>query len=290
MASSATPDALGAARPTSAALIPVKPRGAGWLLFTALAMAVALALAACSVEPVVAPDGTAMLLGTPPPVAATGMGLPPTPTATLLLPQPPIARTLVPSAPGPASTPTPTPTPALMATPARTGMPPAMTLTFVPGAMGQAPTETPTPIPTGTPTPTPLPGAALVHIGATSYTVDLALTPEERAQGLSGRPSMAVGSGMLFVYESDQPLGFWMPEMHFPLDMVWIRADCVVAGVTADVPNPSLDTPRDQLPVYPSTGNARFVLELNAGQAAANGIAAGGAVRFDGRIAGRWGC
>ena len=95
---------------------------------------------------------------------------------------------------------------------------------------------------------------------------------------------------MLFVYEEDGPRTFWMPDMHFPLDMVWIRADCTVAGVTKDVPNPPLDTPRDQLELYPSAGLVRFILELNAGQAALNGIEAGDIVKFGGEIADRWGC
>ena len=149
-----------------------------------------------------------------------------------------------------------------------------------------APTDTPGPAPTAT----PLPDGPLVHIGDTVYVVDLAVTPAERTQGLSGRPSMEANRGMLFVYDEDGPRTFWMPDMHFPLDMVWIRADCVVAGVTADVPNPPLETPRDQLELYPSAGMVRFILELNAGQAATNGIEAGGPVEFGGDIAGKWGC
>ena len=152
------------------------------------------------------------------------------------------------------------------------------------------PTDTPAPTSTLTPTPTPLPDAPLVHIGETLYVVDLAVTPAERTQGLSGRPSMAVERGMLFVYEEDGVRTFWMPNMHFPLDMVWIRADCTVAGVTADVPNPPLDTPRDQLELYPSAGLVRFILELNAGQAAEHGIEPGATVKFAGQIAGQWGC
>ena len=101
---------------------------------------------------------------------------------------------------------------------------------------------------------------------------------------------MAAERGMLFVYEEDGPRTFWMPDMHFPLDMVCIRADCTVAGVTKDVPNPPLDTPRDQLELYPSAGLVRFILELNAGQAALNGIEAGDIVKFGGEIADRWGC
>ena len=159
-----------------------------------------------------------------------------------------------------------------------------------------APTRTPSPTPTITstntlvPTATPLPDAPLVFIGDAVYVVDLAVTGEERAQGLSGRPSLGAERAMLFVYDEDGPRTFWMPDMHFPLDMVWIRSDCIVDGVTSDVPNPSLDTPRDQLPRYPSTDPVRFVLEINAGQAAAHEIGPGLPVQFAGRIAGRWGC
>ena len=194
-------------------------------------------------------------------VAATATLPPPTATSQPTDTKPP---------PTAASTPTAAPT-----------LPPTATST-------PAPTDTPQP--TREPTATPLPDAPLIHIGETVYVVDLAVTPGERTQGLSGRPSMATDRGMLFVYDEDGPRTFWMPNMHFPLDMVWIRADCTVAGVTADVPNPPLDTPRDRLELYPSAGLVRFILELNAGQAALNNITTGTQVNFGGEIAGQWGC
>ena len=174
----------------------------------------------------------------------------------------------------PAPTPLPTTAPTLMPTPVPTD-------TAAP---------TPTLAPSPTPEPTPTPNVPLVRIGDTVYVVDLALTSEERVQGLSGRPSLDADRAMLFVYERDGPLWFWMPDMHFPLDMVWIRADCTVAGVTADVPNPPLDTPRDQLPRYPASEPVRFVLEINAGQAETHAIIPGSPVVFAGTITGQWGC
>lgn len=189
--------------------------------------------------------------------------------------------------PSPAATPgtrgvTPLPTATGTAIPTPTPVPTA-TPTLEP---------TPTVIPTDTlvPTVTPLPDAPLVFIGNAVYVADLAVTGEERTQGLSGRPSLEADRAMLFVYEEDGPRTFWMPDMHFPLDMVWIRSDCIVDGVTADVPNPSPDTPRGELPRYPSTGPVRFILEINAGQAATHGITPGDPVEFGGQIAGKWGC
>ncbi len=129
-----------------------------------------------------------------------------------------------------------------------------------------------------------------MHIGDAVYVVDLATTGAQIQQGLSGRPALGVDRAMLFVYAADGPRAFWMPYMNFPLDMVWIRSDCTVAGVTADVPNPPPDAPLDTLPTYPSHEPVRFVLEINAGQAAQRNIRPGATVRFDGDIAGRWGC
>ena len=150
-----------------------------------------------------------------------------------------------------------------------------------------APTVVLTPIPSALP---PKPPGSVVQIGEASFRVDVAVTGAERSQGLSGRATLEPDTGMLFVYDSDGPRTFWMPDMHFPLDMIWIRSDCVVTGVTANVPNPPASTPRDQLPRYPSDGPVRFVLELNAGQAAAHGITKDDKVQFIGGVAGVWGC
>lgn len=166
-----------------------------------------------------------------------------------------------------------------------TTTPPTATPTASPSLI-----NTPTPEPTAAPTATPLPDGPLVHIGKTVYQVDLALTGEEKTQGLSRRPSLADNRGMLFVYDEDAPRAFWMPYMNFPLDMVWIRADCTVAGVTADVPHPDPATPLSDLPHYPSSEPARFVLEINAGQAATYNIIPDSPVTFGGQIAGEWGC
>lgn len=195
----------------------------------------------------------------------------PIPTATpAAAPLPTITRTPTAAA---TTAPAPTPVPSPVSAP---------TVTLSP---------TDTPAPTLTPTPTLFPeGGARVIIGDAVYWVDLALTPEERTRGLSGRPSLNIHAGMLFVYDDDGPRTFWMPDMHFPLDMVWIRADCIVDGVTDHVPNPLPETPRDELPRYPSTGPVRFVLEINAGQAELNNITPGSPVKFGGEIAGKWGC
>ena len=145
--------------------------------------------------------------------------------------------------------------------------------------------------PTATlPESAPEPDGPVVRIGGASYRVDLAVLPEERSQGLSGRETMAPDEGMLFVFEEERVLHFWMKEMRFPLDIIWIDAQCSLVSVAADVPTPPPNASNDEIPRAQSPSPARFVLEVNAGEAARNGLSPGDPVEFRGTIAGQYGC
>ena len=132
--------------------------------------------------------------------------------------------------------------------------------------------------------------AAVVSIGNASYAVDLAITPEERQQGLSGREQMGRDSGMLFVFEEEHVRHFWMKEMHFPLDIIWIDAQCRLVEVAANVPTPPPDAANEEIPRVRSPAPAQYVLEVNAREAARYGLQPGDAVEFKGAIAGQHGC
>ena len=167
-----------------------------------------------------------------------------------------------------------------------------------PPATPSPPSEpTPTPVPTIPPDPTSPPGEKtperpypFVSVGNTGFQVDVAQTPEERSLGLSGRPSLAPGTGMLFVFEEESSHSFWMKEMQFPLDFLWIDTSCAVADITVDVPPPAEGTELSELPTYQPQVPVRFVLEINAGDVAAAGISVGDPATFQGSIAGRYGC
>ena len=85
---------------------------------------------------------------------------------------------------------------------------------------------------------------------------------------------------MLFVFEGGQASAFWMKEMRFPLDFVWISQDCLVVDITPNVPAPRPQTPLSDLPTYTSRHPAAYNFEINAGEAAELGIELGDAVRF----------
>ena len=112
-----------------------------------------------------------------------------------------------------------------------------------------------------------------------SLMVELADTPETRAEGLADRDSLARDSGMLFDLGSAGTTSFWMKGMRFPLDMVWIDADQRIVGVTANV-QPQRGAPDSQLRLYPSPDSTRYVLEVNAGVASERSLAQGMQLAF----------
>ncbi|MDR3642086.1 MAG: DUF192 domain-containing protein [Candidatus Doudnabacteria bacterium] len=118
-----------------------------------------------------------------------------------------------------------------------------------------------------------------LQIGSQNLNVEIANTPAEQQQGLSDRISMATGQGMLFDFGSAQMTGFWMKDMKFNLDFIWI-ADGKVTGVTPDVPAPaicnlSVESCNSRLPVYYPPSPVNWVVEVNAGWAKKNNITAG---------------
>ncbi len=99
-------------------------------------------------------------------------------------------------------------------------------------------------------------------------------TPQERAAGLSGYAGLPEDAGMLFVFPEPRQPSFWMKEMEFALDIIWIR-DGTVVQLDISVSPPPEDTPDAQLPRYRPNEPVTHVLELAAGSAARYGITIG---------------
>jgi uncharacterized membrane protein (UPF0127 family) len=130
---------------------------------------------------------------------------------------------------------------------------------------------------TGEPEPaTPGYPTAEVTIGIHRTQVEVADTPERLSRGLSGRPGLAEGRGMVFPYARADRHGFWMYDMHFDIDIVWIRGERIV-DVTPRVPH----DPPGKLPVYRPRAPADLVLEVPAGTAEKLGWKIGDRVTVD---------
>lgn len=97
-----------------------------------------------------------------------------------------------------------------------------------------------------------------------TYSVELATTAAQQQQGLSGRTSLPQNQGMLFIFQTANRYPFWMKDMKFPLDMIFMNNGKIVA-IFNNVPVPKGTNPN--LPTYTPASPANQVLEINAGQA-----------------------
>jgi uncharacterized membrane protein (UPF0127 family) len=109
--------------------------------------------------------------------------------------------------------------------------------------------------------------------GEHRFTVEVAKTPEEQAQGLMFRNSVPPDRGMLFPYDPPVQVSFWMKNTLVPLDMVFIGPDGKIGRIAANTVPMSLD------PV-PSIDSVSAVLEIAGGRAAELGIKEGDKVSW----------
>ncbi|GAB2502552.1 DUF192 domain-containing protein [Arenimonas alkanexedens] len=115
-------------------------------------------------------------------------------------------------------------------------------------------------------------GKPWVELRGERFSVEIADDEGERNRGLMFRDSMAPDAGMLFVYDVERPLAFWMKNTRIPLDILYFDADRQLVTARKGVPPCSLG---DRCPPYPSNAPAVYVLELNAGTAARLGVVPG---------------
>ncbi len=108
--------------------------------------------------------------------------------------------------------------------------------------------------------------------GTARFTVETALTPQDQAMGLMYRESLPRLAGMLFVYEEEAELGFWMRNTLIPLDMIFTDAAGRVVRVHENA------VPLDET-VIRSGGPALAVLEINGGLSSEFGIGPGDELR-----------
>jgi uncharacterized membrane protein (UPF0127 family) len=102
---------------------------------------------------------------------------------------------------------------------------------------------------------------------------EVAASPTERERGLMYRTSMGENEGMLFVFEREKVLTFWMHNTCLPLDMIFIAADGTIVGIEENTPTLTDETFSPGCP-------ARYVLEVNAGWSRKNGVSAGMKVKI----------
>ena len=108
------------------------------------------------------------------------------------------------------------------------------------------------------------------------FVVEVADTPAERTQGLSGRDDLGMNEGMLFVFDKPGTHGFWMKDMKFPIDIIWISNDEVIYILSSLNP--------DSYPtIFSPPKLVSQVLEVKAGTALRLNVVEGDKILINGR-------
>jgi uncharacterized protein len=116
-----------------------------------------------------------------------------------------------------------------------------------------------------------------VELGGQRYRVEIADDDAERARGLMFRDELAAGTGMIFLHDREEPQAYWMKNTKIPLDILYFNSARKLVAQQRDVPP---CTAGDGCPPYPSNAPARYVLELNAGEAAKLKLQNGAELKF----------
>ncbi|MFA5932014.1 MAG: DUF192 domain-containing protein [Candidatus Paceibacterota bacterium] len=113
-----------------------------------------------------------------------------------------------------------------------------------------------------------------VKIAGQNIKVDLALTSEIQEKGLSGRTELKENEGMLFVFPQPGQYAFWMKDMNFPLDIIWIGEDLKVVYIQKNA------LPESYPESFSPGKNAKYVLEVSTNFADKNNLKEGDSVEF----------
>lgn len=113
-----------------------------------------------------------------------------------------------------------------------------------------------------------------IKIGGVEVKVELAITPEVKSRGLGERVSMGANEGMLFVFKESGKYAFWMRDMKFSIDIIWITEGQEVAYIKKNV------SPDSYPEIFRSDENAKYVLEVPAFFADKNNLKLGDKVEF----------
>ncbi len=103
-----------------------------------------------------------------------------------------------------------------------------------------------------------------LNLGGINLDIELAQNAQKQVQGLSGRPVLPPNRAMLFAYNKPGYPAFWMKDMNFAIDIIWLDKNWMVADITENV------SPETFPKTFTSASPVQYVLEVNGGFAKQN--------------------
>jgi uncharacterized membrane protein (UPF0127 family) len=114
-----------------------------------------------------------------------------------------------------------------------------------------------------------------IKSGSSIINAEVPQDSQQKEKGLGGRSCIGSEQGMLFVFDKEGSYEFWMKNMKFPIDIVWINENKTAVDVTSNV------SPATYPKTFTSKKPAKYVLELRSGNAQRMNIAPGVPLQFN---------
>ncbi|OIP58041.1 MAG: hypothetical protein COX79_03375 [Candidatus Levybacteria bacterium CG_4_10_14_0_2_um_filter_36_16] len=111
------------------------------------------------------------------------------------------------------------------------------------------------------------------------FNLSVARSDKDRIKGLSGKDSLEQNTGMLFVFNKKDYYSFWMKDMKFPIDIIFIDDSTVVDLFENTLPPQNINS---ELSVYKPKSPGNYVLEVNGGTASKNNLKIGDKIELKG--------
>ena len=118
------------------------------------------------------------------------------------------------------------------------------------------------------------PSQMQVVLGGKTFVMEIADTPDLHAEGLSGHKPLADNEGMIFIFDTPGVYKFWMKDMLFPLDIIWLAPDKTVVGFEKSL------SPQTYPQSFGPDALSQYVLEISNGQIDNLNIKIGDTVNF----------
>ncbi len=119
----------------------------------------------------------------------------------------------------------------------------------------------------------------MIRVAGTKVTVDIADSPAKRSYGLMFRKSLEKNHGMLFIFDREQVLGFWMKNTLIPLSIGYFDSKMRLVSISEMVPE-RMGTKETEYKTYPSAKPAQYALEMEMGWFAKQRIKVGDQFTF----------
>jgi len=111
-----------------------------------------------------------------------------------------------------------------------------------------------------------------------NVTASLSTTPDSQSKGLSIKDSLNENEGMLFIFESPQKYSFWMKDMKFPIDIIWINSTGKIVHIEKNLSPCYLLLP---CPSYAPNNDSLYVLEVVSNFTNKFGVSVGDSVESE---------